>query len=133
MPREEESGYEWVFVAPEAELFDRQGRRFGEHGAGPYWQAADGSKVVGTVKARADAPVADAIPWLLLGVRSVGRDGSVSQVTSIQRVNTTGGAAPATGCGSDTRNAIARVAYTADYRLFTRVEHIADYRFFNAR
>ena len=116
--RQDGSGFEWVFVAPEAELLDRFGRRVGTHGAGPFWQADDGSRVVGTVKARADAPVAGAIPWLLLVTRSDGPAGSLSKVSSIQRVNTAGGVAPAGGCGPEARSTIARVAYTADYRLF---------------
>ena len=61
----------WVFVAPEADLFDRYGRKIGTHYAGPVWEAADGSKVLGAVKARADAPQAGAIPWLLLSVMSL--------------------------------------------------------------
>ncbi len=60
-------GWQWVFVAPEAELLDAAGRLVGKHYAGPTWEsAADGSKVVGKVAARADAPHPDAIPWLLL-------------------------------------------------------------------
>jgi Protein of unknown function (DUF3455) len=116
--RQDGNGFEWAFVAPEAELFDTLGRRVGTHGAGPSWQADDGSRVIGTVKARADAPVAGAIPWLLLTTTSSGPDGSFRKVSSIQRVNTAGGLAPATGCGPDARSTLARVAYTADYRMF---------------
>ena len=72
--------------------------RIGRHYAGPHWEALDGSKIAGTVKERADAPLADAIPWLLLTAKSVGPEGSFSKVTSIQRVNTVGGVAPTTGC-----------------------------------
>src|SRR5207245_8699331 len=76
---------EWAFVAPEAELWDAQGKRVGKHYAGPHWEHVDGSKVFGTVKARADAPMAGAIPWLLLKTKSVGPDGAYAKVTSIQR------------------------------------------------
>src|SRR5882672_10629466 len=82
--------FAWAFVAPEADLFDARGNKTGRHYAGPHWEATDGSKILGTVKERADAPVADAIPWLLLSARSVGSEGSFSKVTSIQRVNTVG-------------------------------------------
>ena len=44
--------YEWAFVAPDAELFDRNGNSVGRHYAGPHWELADGSKVVASVKAR---------------------------------------------------------------------------------
>jgi hypothetical protein len=74
---------------------------------------------VGTVKERADAPVGDAIPWLLLAARSVGPEGAFSRVTSIQRVNTVGGVAPATGCSQAAAGTPARINYTADYYFFT--------------
>jgi hypothetical protein len=111
-------GYEWAFVAPEAELYDARGARIGRHYGGPHWEAADGSRVVGAVKERADAPVAGAIPWLLLGTKSVGPEGRFSTVTSIQRVNTAGGAAPASGCTQASAGKAARVPYTADYYFF---------------
>ena len=106
----------WVFVAPEAELFDRGGKKIGTHYAGPHWEAADGSKIIGAVKQRADAPAAGNIPWLLLGTKSVGNEGSFSKVTSIQRVATNGGIAPAGTCAQAGERA--RVPYTADYYFF---------------
>jgi len=118
--RKDQAGaYEWAFVAPEADLFDARGGRIGRHYAGPHWESTDGSKVLGTVKERADAPAADAIPWLLLAAKSVGPAGAFSKVTSIQRVNTAGGAAPKAGCSQAAAGALARINYTADYYFFT--------------
>jgi hypothetical protein len=111
--------YEWAFVAPEADLFDARGNKTGRHYAGPHWESTDGSKILGTVKESADAPVGDAIPWLLLTAKSVGSEGSFSKVTSIQRVNTVGGVAPKAGCSQATAGTPARVNYTADYYFFT--------------
>ena len=107
----------WLFVAPEAELWDARGRKIGSHYAGPHWESADGSKIVGAVKQRADAPAPGAIPWLLLGAKSVGSEGAFSKVTSIQRLATVGGVAPAGGCSQPGEEA--RVYYTADYYFFT--------------
>ena len=107
----------WVFVAPEAELFDKAGKKIGRHYAGPHWEAADGSRIVAAVKARADAPSARDIPWLLLSAKSVGTEGAFSKVTSIQRVATAGGVAPKGGCTAP--GSQARVQYTADYYFFT--------------
>ena len=107
----------WAFVAPEADLFDANGKRIGRHDAGPTWEAADGSRIAGSLKGRADAPQADAIPWLLLSAKSVGPQGAFSRVTSVQRVSTTGGLAPAGSCATPGERA--RVGYTADYYLFT--------------
>jgi hypothetical protein len=112
-------GYEWAFVAPEADLFDAGGRRIGRHYAGPRWEATDGSTIQGALKERADAPAADAIPWLLLTTKSVGPEGSFSKVTSIQRVNTVGGVAPKSGCSQATAGTPARINYAAEYYFFT--------------
>ena len=109
---------QWTFVAPEAALFDVRGNTIGDHGAGPYWQAKDGSRIVGTLKQRADAPVPAAIPWLLLSTKSDGPAGAFSNVSSIQRVNTVGGVAPATGCSADSTGKTARIPYSADYYFF---------------
>ena len=117
--RDQVGGFEWAFVAPEAELFDSRGRKIGQHYAGPHWESTDGSKILGTLKERADAPVAGAIPWLLLAAKSVGPEGSFSNVTSIQRVNTVGGVAPRSDCSQATAGTPARVDYTADYYFFT--------------
>src|SRR5882762_5497763 len=117
--KDQGGGYEWAFVAPEADLFDAGGNRIGRHYAGPHWESTDGSKVLGAVKERADAPAADAIPWLLLTAKSVGSAGSFSKVTGIQRVNTAGGAAPKAGCSQAAAGALARINYTADYYFFT--------------
>lgn len=114
-----DGSYQWAFIAPEAELFDARGRRIGRHYGGPHWEAADGSRVVGTLKERADAPATGAIPWLLLGAKSVGPHGAFSKVTAIQRVNTAGGTAPASGCSPAAAGTPARVPYSADYYFFS--------------
>jgi Protein of unknown function (DUF3455) len=112
---------EWAFVAPEAELFDASGRLAGKHYAGPHWESLDGSKVLGSTKARADAPRPDAIPWLLLTATSVGPQGAFARATSVQRINTAGGTAPAAeGCTTASLGQRARVAYSADYVMFGR-------------
>jgi hypothetical protein len=65
-----DGGFAWSFEAPEANLFDKQGRQVGSHFAGPTWKIDDGSAIVGEVISRADVPGPDAIQWLLLRVKS---------------------------------------------------------------
>jgi hypothetical protein len=114
-----DSGFpEWVFVAPEANLTDAGGTLVGHHSAGPTWEAGDGSKVVGVVKAKVDAPDAGAIAWLLLATHSTGKPGLFAKVSSIQRVATVGGAMPATGCGTATVGKQVRVPYQAQYAQY---------------
>lgn len=115
------SAHAWTFVAPEAELLDVRGRRVGRHGAGPVWQAADGSRIVGQVQARADAPAAAAIPWLLLRTQPAAGapQGDFSAVTHVQRINTAGGVAPDRPCTAEQVGQRERVPYRADYLLFS--------------
>lgn len=109
----------WTLVAPEAELFDSEGKRVGRHFAGPHWEADDGSRILGSVKARADAPQRDAIAWLLLSATSVGPPGRFSRVTQVQRIRTVGGVAPATACTPGAAASLLRVPYSADYVFFS--------------
>jgi Protein of unknown function (DUF3455) len=110
--------WEWVLVAPEAELVDGAGHPVGRHYAGPTWEStADGSKVVGKVAARADAADPDAIPWLLLQATYVSGSGMFSGVKSVQRVDTHGGKAPAGGCEEGTAGQATKVPYTAAYEF----------------
>lgn len=107
----------WSFVAPRANLYDDDGKLLTTHFAGPTWQTKDGSFVVGAVVER--APVAGAIPWLLLQVVARGGpdDGRLSSTAYIQRLATTGGLAPA---GSCTLGTTVEVPYTADYAFWKR-------------
>ena len=54
--KDQPTRFEWVFRAPEADLFDRAGNNIGKHYAGPTWESNDGSKVVGEVKAQIAGP-----------------------------------------------------------------------------
>jgi len=112
------STFEWTFRAPEAALVDRAGRPVGKHYAGPTWESIDGSTVVGEIKARDPGPDKSAIPWLLLAAKSTSGSGLFSQARSIQRVQTTGGIAPAQVCASDNAKQVARVPYTATYYFY---------------
>lgn len=108
----------WTLKAPDAQLFDKDGKAFGKHFAGPSWEASDGSLVVGKAAANAPSPDADSIPWLLVKVVSHAGEGVLAKVTSIQRINTKGGKAPASGCDAGHAGAEVRVAYSADYLFF---------------
>jgi len=110
--------FEWIFKAPEAELFDNAGKKIGKHYAGPTWESNDGSKAVGEVKARDDGPDANAIPWLLLGAKSTEGNGIFGKTQSVQRVNTVGGKAPAEGCNQAQIGKEARIPYRATYNFY---------------
>ena len=110
-------GAKWVFVAPEAVLFADAGAN-GEiaiHYAGPTWESNSGSKVVGARLAGATVDPS-AIPWLLLQAKTTEGPGIFARTTYIQRVNTTGGIAPATAGTSVGQQA--RVPYTAEYYFY---------------
>jgi hypothetical protein len=111
------NGTSWVFVAPEAVLFagDEDDEVVGIHYAGPTWESASGSTVVGTVLERC-TPDPDAIPWLLLGAVSSEGPGIFHRVTYIQRVNTVGGKAPSDP--GDFPGEVVSVPYTAEYYFY---------------
>ncbi len=113
-----EGGFAWSFKAPEANLFDKQGRQVGAHFAGPTWKLDDGSDVVGEVVAKADAAEPGAIQWLLLRVKSHQGSGALSPVAYIRRTETKGGLAPSTGCDASHLSQQARMRYSATYQFF---------------
>ena len=125
----------WTLFTPQATLFSDQGDQLTTHFFSPNpvegvivratWQD---SRDTSTVWARAIASVADpnasgAIAWVLLQVvgTNVGPTGgnTLSGTTFIQRLNTVGGSAPATGCDIPTDvGHKAFVPYTADYFFY---------------
>ena len=110
-------GYDWVFVAPEAALRDKDAI-VGRHYAGPTWEYGDGSKVAGKVLANVAAPTAGNIPWLLLQGTASPAPGRLAGTTYVQRVNTTGGVAPSDVCNASTAGTKKDVRYSADYLFY---------------
>ena len=111
--------FEWLFKAPEAELFDKRSQKVGKHYAGPVWESNDGSTVLGAVQAKAEAQEPNAIPLLLLKAKKVEGNGVFSKVTYIQRLDTSGGTAPKDGCNRTTISKELRVPYSATYNFYT--------------
>lgn len=114
--------FSWTLKAPDARLFYKDGKPFGRHFAGPSWEAGDGSRVVGKAIANVASPDADSIPWLLVTVVSRAGSGVLSSVSSVQRIHTKGGKAPASGCDASHDGQESRTAYSADYRFFVPSE-----------
>jgi hypothetical protein len=110
--------FSWTLKAPDAQLFDKEGKLFGKHFAGPSWEAKDGSRVTGKAIANAPSPDPDSIPWLLVNVVTHEGNGVLSRATTIQRRNTKGGKAPTTGCDASHVGQEIRVPYSADYLFY---------------
>jgi len=112
------NGATWTLLGPQANLFNDEGKLVGTHFVGPTWQSNDGSSVVGAKKAAATVDPS-AVPWLRLdAVSHGGDDGHFSDVTSIQRLSTVGGIAPASGCDSAHPGAVAQIPYSAQYVFY---------------
>ena len=109
--------FSWVFKAPEAVLYDADGNVVAIHYAGPTWETQSGSKVVGQRLAGATVDPT-AIPWLLLVARTAEGPGVLARSTYVQRVNTAGGLAPATGADVAHAGQEVRIAYTAEYFFY---------------
>lgn len=133
------SGLAWRFIGPQATLFltfrgvPRQ--QVSTHflsadpsaTARPTWQHSfDSSRVWGRAIASSTDPnyvEAGAIPWLLVESTgtAVGPMGgsTLARTTFIQRVNTSGGVAPASGCSDAAHvGAQALVPYSTDYVFY---------------
>ena len=101
----------WGFREPIATLV-LDGKTVGRHYAGPSWEHADGSAVVGKAVGNAPGKSAGDIPWLKLEVTAHRGSGVLSGVTTVQRINTAGGV-HAGAC--DKAGAFHSAPYAADY------------------
>ena len=101
----------WAFREPIATLM-ADGKTVGRHYAGPNWEDVDGSAVTGKVLGNAPGITANDIPWLKLEVSAHRGNGILTPVTTVQRINTSGGALTgACDKAGDTKSA----PYSADY------------------
>jgi hypothetical protein len=131
------AGFAWTFSGPQATLFDDDDEQVITHFLSPNpnegdtpratWQHSEDTSTVWAIaiasyftpgfNARGD------IPWLLLKVVGA-QDGptggpALTRTTYIQRLNTSGGVAPSTGCTLSTDvGKRALVPYTADYFFY---------------
>jgi hypothetical protein len=137
------AGAVWKFLGPQATLFltfpwiNGEGRQqIATHflssnpadggKSGPTWQhSLDTSAVWGKVMANSTDPAyvaPGAIPWLLLQVAGSQKGpmgGSfLLQTTYIQRLNTSGGTAPSSGCDESAYGTFLLVPYTTDYFFY---------------
>jgi hypothetical protein len=101
----------WVFREPIATLL-LDGKTVGRHYAGPNWEHNDGSAVAGKAVGNAPGARPKDIPWLKLEVTSHRGSGILSAVTTVQRINTSGGKLDGP---CDSAGAFQNVPYSADY------------------
>ena len=114
--------YEWVLVAPDADLYDVTNRKVGTHGAGPFWEVSPADSIFAqhfTPARTAPSPDPESIDWLLLMPKTgTTPTGIFSDVDYIQRIATKGGKAPLTPPASITETV--DVKYKTVYR-FTKI------------
>jgi hypothetical protein len=131
------SGFAWVFIGPQATLCNDAERQIITHFLSPNseegdtaratWQHSRDTSMVWAKQIASHPKSNEAIPWLLLEV--VGADfgptggDRLTKTTYIQRVHTSGGLAPTTGCTQafEARTR-AFVPYTADYIFYKASE-----------
>ena len=133
------SGFAWSLFTPQATLFGTNGQQLTTHFFSPNpdpddnlavraaWQHShDSSTVWGRVtdsSSDANFVAPGAIPWLTAVTAGVQEgplgSGQMTAITFIQRLNTVGGSAPATGCSLATDvGKRAFVPYEADYFFY---------------
>jgi hypothetical protein len=108
----------WQFREPIATLLIG-GKTVGRHYAGPTWQMADGSAIDAKASGRVSGASASDIPLLKLDVVARRGAGQLAGVSTIQRLNTRGGAAEG-ACASAAM--LLSVPYTADYAFYSKSE-----------
>jgi Protein of unknown function (DUF3455) len=134
-----DSGFGWAFFGPQATLTSfKSNTQVMTHFLSPNpdegglpratWQhSRDTSRVWAKAVASSSDPIfvrPGAIPWLLLEVAGAdpgpARRSRLTEAVYIQRVRTSGGVAPATGCDAQAPNvgAKALVPYEADYLFY---------------
>ncbi|UQR60539.1 DUF3455 domain-containing protein [Bradyrhizobium sp. C-145] len=101
----------WTFREPIATLL-ADGKTIGRHYAGPNWEHADGSAVVGKAIGNAPGATASDIPWLKLEVTAHRGSGVLTHVTTVQRINTRGGKLDG---ACDRAGEFRSVPYSAEY------------------
>lgn len=112
----------WKLHAPRADLVDDSGTPIGSHFGGvdknlppgPYWESKDGSRVHGAKPVSVPNP--GSIPLLRLEAAETSGTGMFSRVAFIQRLDTTGGVAPAGACTAGQKT---EVPYTAKYYFYS--------------
>jgi hypothetical protein len=103
----------WQFREPIATLL-QDDKTAGRHYAGPTWELTDSSLVTGKVAGSAPGASPADIAWLKLDVVKHEGNGLLSSVTTVQRINTHGGAAQG---ACDQSGTFLSVPYSAEYRF----------------
>jgi Protein of unknown function (DUF3455) len=101
----------WQAREPIATLL-LDGMTVGRHFAGPTWEHNDGSTVQAKVVGNVPGATGNDVPWLKLAVTFHLGSGTLSDVTTIQRINTKGGLAQGP---CDQAGGFLSVPYHADY------------------
>jgi hypothetical protein len=119
--------YQWVFVGPQANLYDCNATQIGQHfaseagAAAPEWMTTGDDSYVIAKKHTQFVPSggADSVPWLLLYATSTGGSGDIATTQEINRLNTDGGNAPdAASCDNGSTGTIQKIPYSADYYFY---------------
>jgi hypothetical protein len=113
--------YRWAFVNPDMTLSDpASGADVATSRSIDEWNSLTDLSSVSAVLRATQHAGGDNLPWAYMRAIPTSQDGMFAGVTSIQRVNTRGGAAPGTGCSADTAGSEARVPFTAEYYFYKR-------------
>jgi len=140
------AGFAYALFTPEATLFDKHGKQIITHFFSPNLAPSDPTEIAGTIRATwqdsddtstvwgkvlesashasdPDFVAAGAIAWLkvaVVGFKNGPRDGdALSDTTFIQRLNTSGGVAPADCTSPADVGKQKFVPYTADYFFYS--------------
>lgn len=106
----------WAFREPIASLI-ADGKTVGRHYAGPNWEYSDGSAVTGKATGNAPGATPKDIPWLRLEASAHRGSGLLSDVATVQRIDTKGGTLSG---DCTTAGALQSEPYSAEYVFFKK-------------
>ncbi|WP_413284240.1 DUF3455 domain-containing protein [Vibrio sp. MA40-2] len=105
----------WAFAGPRAVLSDNKGNHLVSYFGPPAtWESLDGSSITGKQLAVSPSEKGS-IPMQLVKANESVRPGALKDVTYVQRINLSGGAAPETGCNVDKLGHKVVVNYSGEY------------------
>jgi hypothetical protein len=110
----------WTFREPIATLL-LTGKTVGRHYAGPTWELSDGSAITGESVANSPGETSGDIPWLKLEVTSHRGNGLLSNVNTIQRLDTHGGTLQG---ACDQAGSFRSISYSADYSFLGKANDL---------
>jgi len=110
--------YAWRYRAPIATLADAQGRSVGRQHESEAWEANDGSRIAGEMRAQVSAGNPASMPQRMWTTASTSGSGMLAPVRTVVALDSDGGEVPMQLCDASHAGDVANVPYSAGYFFY---------------